>query len=198
MNLTVYLFRPVMSHCLLALSIATATATVAGPRSAGGSPLQQQAEGQQESRQNVERLFAAVVRNPRFGSSFDRVIRWHNQQGSLAQLQAQLADFDSSVRGDSSPPSANAASVLPIPRQCTDDAALLLAGMIALHLMSRYLCWSERLHCDRPTRWRPGIWLEPACSRAMRPPPLPHSSRLCSFDRLEMTCWICTENTPQP
>ena len=135
MNLTVCSFRPVMSHCLLALSIATATstATLAGPRSAGGSLLQQQAEGQQESRQNVERLFAAVVRNPRFGSSFDRVIRWHNQQGSLAQLQARLAEFDSSVGGDSSPPAADGSAILPIPRQCTGDAALLLAGMIALH-----------------------------------------------------------------
>jgi len=53
--------------------------------------FQQQAQPDSEVQANVERLFAALVRNPRFGTSFDRVVRWHNQQGSLAAMQARLA-----------------------------------------------------------------------------------------------------------
>jgi tetratricopeptide (TPR) repeat protein len=131
MNLTIWSFRSVVSHRLLSLLIAAVS--VAMPQPVSARLFLPQADEQQESRQTVERLFVALVRNPRFGASFDRVIRWHNQQGSLAQFQADLVQYEISVRDSNSQPAANNPAVLPVPRQCTGDAAILLAGMIALH-----------------------------------------------------------------
>ena len=91
--------------------------------------FQQQAQPDSEVQANVERLFAALVRNPRFGTSFDRVVRWHNQQGSLAAMQARLAAHG---QGMPLPGDADASVTLGIPATCTPEAALLLSGMIAL------------------------------------------------------------------
>lgn len=88
MNLANCLIRRVLSPCLLCFLTGMAVGSV--PFVPVPAVVQQDAVPQ-ESRQSVERLFAALVRNPRFGTSFERVVRWHNQQGSLAALQAHAA-----------------------------------------------------------------------------------------------------------
>ncbi len=91
--------------------------------------FQQQAQSDSEVQANVERLFTALIRNPRYGTSFDRVARWHNQQGSLAALQTRLAAYG---HGMPLPDDTDATATLGIPAACTPEAALLLSGMIAL------------------------------------------------------------------
>ena len=44
--------------------------------------FQQQAQPDSEVQANVERLFAALVRNPRFGTSFERVVRWQDRKST--------------------------------------------------------------------------------------------------------------------
>ncbi|MFO0061797.1 MAG: hypothetical protein ACK57O_13065, partial [Planctomyces sp.] len=139
-------FRLMLSPCLLCLLSGMAAEAGPAPAVSGAVLLQasglqasgQQESGQQESRpqesrQSVERLFAALVRNPRYGPSFERIVRWHNQQGSLAELQSRLLDYGNSEPAKSGQPQSKTDAVLPIPTGCTPDSALLLAGMIALH-----------------------------------------------------------------
>ncbi|MFN5795984.1 MAG: hypothetical protein ACK5AN_00520 [Planctomyces sp.] len=89
-------FRLMLSPCLLCLLSGMAAEAGPAPAVSGAVLLQasglqesgQQESRPQESRQSVERLFSALVRNPRYGTSFERIVRWHNQQGSLAELFA--------------------------------------------------------------------------------------------------------------
>ncbi|MFN9047770.1 MAG: tetratricopeptide repeat protein [Planctomyces sp.] len=134
-------FRLMLSPCLLCLLSGMAAEAGPAPAVSGAVLLQasglqesgQQESRPQESRQSVERLFAALVRNPRYGTSFERIVRWHNQQGSLAELQSRLLDYGNSGPTKSGQPQSKTDAVLPIPTGCTPDSALLLAGMIALH-----------------------------------------------------------------
>ena len=131
MNLADCSYWRALSPCLLCFL--AGMATVSAPCVPIAAAVLQQEPEQQESRQSLDRLFAALVRNPRYGPSFERIVRWHNQQGSLAALQSRLLAHGSSGTADPGQPGLNAESVLQIPGNCTPDSALLLAGMIALH-----------------------------------------------------------------
>ncbi|MFN5078091.1 MAG: hypothetical protein ACK5MO_21075, partial [Planctomyces sp.] len=92
-------YRLMLSPCLLCLLSGMAAEAGQAPAVSGAVLLQesgQQESRPQESRQSVERLVAALGRKPRYGTSFERIVRWHNQQGSLAELQSRLLDYGNS------------------------------------------------------------------------------------------------------
>lgn len=84
----------------------------------------------------ADRLLTALVRNPRFGTTFDRVFSWHSDRGSLREFRAGLQRFakaepplSADSRGTAERPDAE---YLELPENCSRAVALLLAGMVEL------------------------------------------------------------------
>ncbi len=84
----------------------------------------------------ASRLLTALVRNPRFGTTFDRVFSWHSDRGSLREFRAGLQRFaDTSSSAAAAAPQTGVgqgAEYLELPENCSRAVALLLAGMVEL------------------------------------------------------------------
>lgn len=84
----------------------------------------------------ASRLLTALVRNPRFGTTFDRVFSWHSDRGSLREFRAGLQRFaDPSSSAAAAAPQTGVgqgAEYLELPENCSRAVALLLAGMVEL------------------------------------------------------------------
>lgn len=88
---------------------------------------------------NTEKLLIVLVRNPRFGTTFDRVYGWHADRGLVTEFHRQLllhAGKDvagsTGIAAGTSPDSPAAAESLKIPGSCLPESALMLAAMLDL------------------------------------------------------------------
>ena len=105
----------------------------------------------------ASRLLTALVRNPRFGTTFDRVLAWHTDRGSIRSFRDYLLNFATRAselngdaeRGQQAKREAEAgntesgggsdaaeAGILTLPPGCPAATACLLAGMVELRSAS--------------------------------------------------------------
>ena len=86
-------------------------------------------------RASAEKLLAALVRNARYGTTFDRVYAWHAERGVVVEFRRNLLRHAGLVvEEDAAAEQAGDASVptLTIPPACAKETALLLAAMLDL------------------------------------------------------------------
>ncbi len=93
----------------------------------------------EQSAANTEKLLAVLVRNPRFGTTFDRVYVWHADRGLVAEFRRRLLNHAASDNAGSTntaaglpSPGSPADESLKIPGSCVPESALMLAAMLDL------------------------------------------------------------------